>query len=596
MIIPIEKRALDILKTYTGNNDHILQLLKEYKRTRHFILTSSQAKYIVKFHKTEAISIGKTVQVHKACRAFLRDQFKADDLPEKIYVKKILSRTDDLLHIWGCLNEDNGKYESFFIAKECLKKIRQVPEIDFSKYKRQPLPHQLPAIKKLMENEKFLLADDQGLAKTSTAILAALELGFERILVVCPATLKLNWKYEISLYDNPKDIHVVTSGDFTCKKWTIINYDILKNFHYTPTRGMDISDLPPSTIDYYKYDLVISDECQFLKNSKSDRAKIFGSFALNIPNRWFLSGTPITNHPIDLFPILYLCDSPVATNWMHYVTRYCDAKRFNRKGTKQKYWVTSGASNINELKEYVADIMLRRLKSDSIDLPQKTVKPVFLPLEYSTTYNAYMKEYKDWALNTNNSLEKPNIAEHLSKLIKIRQLLSQDKVQHTIELAEDLIDNGRKVVIFSCFTNAIHAIHDHFGNKSVLIDGSTQSEKRQGIVNKFQSDDKVKVFCGNIIAAGVGITLTEGTVVIFNDLDWTPANHAQGSDRIFRIGQDKPVHIIYPLFDDTLDVIMYESLQKKIEIISQIMGDEIEPIKDISIGREVVNSLLGIVN
>jgi SWI/SNF-related matrix-associated actin-dependent regulator 1 of chromatin subfamily A len=275
---------------------------------------------------------------------------------------------------------------------------------------------------------------------------------------------------------------------------------------------------------------------------------------------------------------------------MHFVRRYCAGRQIKRPGTNKKFWLTSGASNLDELRDYSADVMLRRTKKDSIDLPQKTIKPIYLPMEFSASYNQYLREYEEWVDSTENSEEKPKITDHLTKLLKVRQLLSFDKLKYTIEIVEDLVENDQKVIIFSCFTNTINALHDHFGKASVLIDGSVSSKKRDEAVEKFQNDPKVKVFCGNIVAAGVGLTLTEGSVVIFNDLDWTPANHAQAEDRAHRIGQEKPVHIIYPLFDETLDTIMFQTLQRKMKIISQIMGDNME-FDEMSMSKEIIQAL-----
>jgi SWI/SNF-related matrix-associated actin-dependent regulator 1 of chromatin subfamily A len=591
MNLPIEKLALNILKTYEGANDYIRQIQKDFFKNKSFIPTKNQSDYIIKFHNIAPHSVKKEVAIHKSCREFVKDQLKLDFLPDKIYIDKLLSRKEDMLHIWGCFGGDCGYYQTIFISKECIKKLKKVPEIDFSKYEREPKPHQIEAINKLLENEKFILADDMGLGKTTSSIIAALEGGFKKILVVCPASLKLNWKKEIMNYDSGDNISIVDGVDFRAKKWTIVNYDILKNFHYLPQRGVKLSDLPPSPIDFHKFDLVIADEAHYLKNSTSNRTKIFNNFTSKIQNRWFLTGTPITNKPVDFYNLLYLCESPIAINWMFYVRRYCAAKQFNRKGSKQKYWVTSGASNLDELREYSADCILRRTKKDSIDLPQKTIKPIYLPIELCTNYNSYIAEYEAWVEEMLAIGEKPSVTDHLTKLIKVRQLLSHDKTKHTIELAEDLIENGHKVIIFSCFTQSINSIHEHFGKSSVIIDGSVSKEKRQLAVDRFQSDDKVKVFCGNIVAAGVGLTLTEGTIVIFNDLDWTPTNHAQAEDRAHRIGQVNDVHIIYPLFDETLDVIMFNTLRRKMKIINQVMGDNMIT-DDLSVGQEVIKDLM----
>ena len=120
-----------------------------------------------------------------------------------------------------------------------------------------------------------------------------------------------------------------------------------------------------------------------------------------------------------------------------------------------------------------------------------------------------------------------------------------------------------------------------------MIDGSVSSKNRDAAVERFQKDPKIKVFCGNIVAAGAGITLTEGTIVIFNDLDWVPANHAQATDRVHRIGQTKDVYIIYLLVDDTIDNVMHKGLQDKMRNIQLALGDQV--FTDISLVNEVIN-------
>ena len=155
--------------------------------------------------------------------------------------------------------------------------------------------------------------------------------------------------------------------------------------------------------------------------------------------------------------------------------------------------------------------MLRRTKEESLDLPQKTIKPVYLPLVNAKQYKEYLDEYNSWSKQELNV----KLSDHLTKLIKIRKLLSMDKTEFTISTVEDLIENGKKVVVFSCFTDSLHYIHEHFNKQSVLIDGAVSKSNRDLAVESFQNNPNIKVFCANIIAGGVGITLTKGTVVIF---------------------------------------------------------------------------------
>lgn len=590
--IPKESIALNILRNYKGTNDYLIELRDILLKKQRLPITTNIADYIIKNHNVKPVELNKKYTLHKSARKFIKEQYDLTFLPEYVYINKLLSRNEERLHLWGCFDDNCKYYFSIYINKNAIKKYKVVELPTFEQYNRQPKPHQLPAIKALLENDKFILADDMGLGKSTSAILAALTGKFQRILVVCTATLKLNWKKEIELFESSKDISIVEGSDFTCKKWTIINYDILKNFHFLKEKGQKDEDVPRSIIDFYNFDLVIADEAHYLKNATSNRTKIFNDFAMKIPTRWLLTGTPITNKPIDIYNLLYICDSPLADNWVHFVRRYCNGKQFYRKGTKQKYWVTSGASNLEELNEYISDIYLRRLKKDAIDLPEKIIKEIYLPLEHSRRYNEYLEEYKRWMDEMTENEVEPKSSEHLTQLVKVRQLLSEDKVSHTISLAEDFIENGHKVIIFSCFTNTLTEIHEYFGKtKSVLIDGSISSKNRDLAVERFQNDDKIKVFCGNIVAAGAGITLTEGTIVIFNDLDWVPANHSQATDRAYRIGQTKDVYIIYTLIDGTLDIVMYNSLQDKMKNIELALGDKSSFNNETSVLKEVISSI-----
>lgn len=587
--IPIEITAKEILQTYNGSNDYLLELKNVLVTKKRLPITRNIAEYIINNHKIKPIELNKKYTLHKSCRKFIQTQYNLETEPEFIFINKLLTRKGGTIHVWGCFHDDCKFYTSIYLTKNAIKRVKSVELPTFDQYKRQPLPHQLPAIKALLENDKFILADDMGLGKSTSSIMAALTGGYKRILVVCTATLKLNWKKEIEMFESSKDISIIEGSDFTCKKWTIINYDILKNFHFLPEKGQKPEDVPESVIDFYKFDLVIADEAHYLKNATSNRTKLFNDFAMKIPTRWLLTGTPITNKPIDLFNLLYLCDSPLTDNWVHFVRRYCEGKQFNRKGTTQKYWVTGGASNLSELNEYISDTFLRRLKKDAVDLPEKTIKEVYLPLTMSKRYTDYLEDYKKWIDEQEENDIKPKPSEHLTQLVKVRQLLSEDKAKHSIELAEEFIETGNKVIIFSCFTNTLSEIYEHFGKSAVMIDGSVSSKNRDAAVERFQKDPKIKVFCGNIVAAGAGITLTEGTIVIFNDLDWVPANHAQATDRVHRIGQTKDVYIIYLLVDDTIDNVMHKGLQDKMRNIQLALGDQV--FTDISLVNEVIQAV-----
>ena len=136
------------------------------------------------------------------------------------------------------------------------------------------------------------------------------------------------------------------------------------------------------------------------------------------------------------------------------------------------------------------------------------------------------------------------------------------------------LEQGKKVIIFSNFTEPLKKIHEHFGKKSVYLDGSTTKSARQDAVDKFQESDKIQVFCGNMKAAGVGLTLTAAEAVIMNDLSFVPADHSQAEDRAYRYGQKNSVSVYYPIFENTIEGVIYDILDSKKKIIGTVMGDD----------------------
>jgi SWI/SNF-related matrix-associated actin-dependent regulator 1 of chromatin subfamily A len=230
---------------------------------------------------------------------------------------------------------------------------------------------------------------------------------------------------------------------------------------------------------------------------------------------------------------------------------------------------------------------LRRLKTDVLDLPEKIITPVYLRL-HSRLYEELMGEYYDWY---NKQDESSSLALQFSKLSKVRQIIAEEKVASTIEIAENIIEQGKKVIIFSNFTEPIKRIYEHFGKKAVYLDGSTTKPARQDAVDKFQENDKIQVFCGNIKAAGVGLTLTAGEAVIMNDLSFVPSDHSQAEDRAYRYGQKNCVSVYYPIFDNTIEGIIYDMLTKKKNIFETVMGDNIDKSEFVYEVMKSINSL-----
>jgi SWI/SNF-related matrix-associated actin-dependent regulator 1 of chromatin subfamily A len=233
-----------------------------------------------------------------------------------------------------------------------------------------------------------------------------------------------------------------------------------------------------------------------------------------------------------------------------------------------------GASNLEELRDRTTNLILRRLKEDVLDLPDKIITPVYLRLK-SKEYEEVMGEYYNWY--EKNPEESKSLTVQFTKLTKVRQIIADEKINQTIEIAENIVEQGKKVIVFCNFTNSLNKICEHFGKAAVKLDGSMSKGERQDSVDNFQNNEKVKVFVGNIKAAGVGITLTAGEAVIMNDLSFLPSDHSQAEDRAYRYGQKNNVLVYYPIFENTIEGIIYDILNKKKHVIATVMGDNNGP-------------------
>ena len=567
MEISLESKAMTILEGYEGANNYLLELKRKSQINKKFYPTRSQSEYIINFHDKTPKVAKKWVILDAYFAQKLADDKLYTEIPQKVWVEKLLADKEKAYHIWGKVFESEELHD-FWLPKAAIIKDNSVKDvtIDYSKYShRPPLTHQKEAIQKLVENKKFILADDMGLGKTTSTIIAALESGSKKVLIICPATLKINWKREIENYSN-KTVFIAESKNFSTEAdFVIINYDIIKNFH--DTKKKDESQILASN-----FDLVIVDEAHYIKNATAQRTKLINDIVKKTERLWLLTGTPMTSRPIDYFNLLSLVDSPVAKNWMAYAIRYCSGYQF--KVGNRKVWNVMGSSNLEELRDRTLGLTLRRLKENVLDLPDKIITPVYLRLK-SKQYEEVMGEYYDWY--DKNPEESKSLTVQFSKLTKVRQIIADEKIAQTIELAENILEQDKKVIIFCNFTDSLNKITEHFGKAAVKLDGSMSKPERQHSVDEFQDNPKVKVFVGNIKAAGVGITLTSAEAVIMNDLSFLPSDHAQAEDRAYRYGQKNNVLVYYPIFENTIEGVIYDILNNKKQVIATVMGDNQNP-------------------
>jgi len=162
----------------------------------------------------------------------------------------------------------------------------------------------------------------------------------------------------------------------------------------------------------------------------------------------------------------------------------------------------------------------------------------------------------------------------LVELILLRKFIAMEAIPQTIEMVENMLETGKKVIIFTSFTDELNELAEYFGKRCVTHNGPMNDKEKQKSVDSFQNNANVRVFIGNIKSAGVGITLTEANFVVFNSFDWVPGSNEQAEDRAYRIGQKNNVNVYYQLFENTVSTRMWEVLRNKKDIISTIIGDK----------------------
>ena len=333
----------ELLKTYEGKNPYITYMKKKYISEKNYFLTTNQSKYVKKFFNFEPKLLNKVIRITDYFAEQLKEEHKLKVPITKVLVETLLAESDKAIHVLCKFYKNQKNVNLIWIPKTQL--IDDIHfedievEVDYEKYQNldkrgwRAFSHQEDGIEFLLKNKKCILADDMGLGKTYQSIVSAIECDAERVLIICPASLKINWMREVQNFCD--DVSIIKGKHWDPSRFTIINYDILKNFHTIEERGKKYEEweLRREIVDFNP-DLLILDEAHFVKNHKSIRGKIIKDIAKKYkPERvWLLTGTPIANRPMDYYNLLSIIDCPVANNWVHYARTYCEGIRFKKGG------------------------------------------------------------------------------------------------------------------------------------------------------------------------------------------------------------------------------------------------------------------------
>jgi SNF2 family DNA or RNA helicase len=393
--------------------------------------------------------------------------------------------------------------------------------------------HQRDAVRLILQRGSTILADQMGLGKTTSALVAAKVVGLP-VIVIAPASVKDNWLREAE----------GVGAKISVYSWA--------------------KQPEPPTQDF----ILIGDEAHYCQSLRSLRTQHFLKLAKSQHCKLaiLLTGTPCKNgRPVNLFPLLVAIGHPLARSKGFYEKHYCDAK-----ATKYTRWDTSGASHLDELHEKTRDAIIRRTKKECLDLPPKTrvIRHVEMSKEdekiYAQTFIKLRDEYRERLRR--GEIEKG--ARAVVMLNHLRHAGSVGKAGTAVEIARDVIEEGEQIVLFVAYKETGHIIAKALGCD--FLCGDTLTKDRQPMIDRFQNGDKKAIVC-SIGAGGVGITLTAAQTVVLVDRPWTPGDTAQVEDRLHRIGQRNAVTSIW-LQADKCDKEIDDLLQNKSENISVILS------------------------
>ena len=416
---------------------------------------------------------------------------------------------------------------------------------------------QLDGVRWLAEHPRALMADDMGLGKTAQTLWALPE--GARCLVVCPASLKLNWASEVRRWRPDLAARVVSGRQKTAKgihpaegEVVIVNYDILPTEKTLVTEGLDWSEVT-----------LVTDEAHAVKSHKAARSKRINALAPQCGRVWAITGTPLLGKPLDLWGVLSSHDmaSDVFGGWHSFLRVF--------GGVKGRWGGYEFARTPKpEAPTLMGRVMIRRKKEDVWEgMPSRRYQLVHVPVEGELEYlldSMYDEQLEEGLLK--------GLLPAFDEMAAIRAQLAHQRIGALVEMVESYEEAGEPVVVFSAHREPVLTLGDRDG--WAVITGSTSQADRQAAVEAFQRGD-LKGIAGTVGAMGVGLTLTRASTMIFNDLDWTPALNRQAEDRICRIGQTAAsCHYIKLVSAHPLDLRVMQVLEQKAALVEATLDAE----------------------
>lgn len=441
----------------------------------------------------------------------------------------------------------------------------------------------------LSNTKGAILADDMGLGKTIQSLAAVDNMGAKSVLVVCPASIKLNWGQEIEKW-LPDYNYEILSGSKeqrlesikTESEFIITNYASIRQKSRAKENGEWTKVDNPIFKELYKkdWDVIIFDEAHRIKNRKSQQTKAAYRLCKDAKKVFHLTGTPIMNSPDEIWSLLHSLNKQKYSSFWNFVYRFCHI--YDNGFGKE----IGEAKNPKEFRALLKPYMLRRMKEQVIeDMPELTMTKQWVELE-GKQLELY-EQMRDRMVAQVSEMERVTASIIIAKIMRLKQIavsqellnpepsLKRFKKSAKIKALMDIIDGSgdQRIVVFTQYQKAAELAKELFtkeGIKTEILHGGIDEKDRQDAVNRFQNGE-AKIFVATIKAGGLGINLTKGSIAVFLDKDWTPANNNQAIDRLHRIGQEDNVTVVELLAKNTIEEYIEEMLENKQKMFDSLV-------------------------
>lgn len=451
-----------------------------------------------------------------------------------------------------------------------------------------PYNFQLEGVAYALNHKRCIFGDQPGLGKTLQAICAVVKAHKERAvfgesfpcLVVCPASLKVNWKREfkkfsgldaIILDDKNKDtwqnfIEMKRQDGECCCNVYITNYESLKKFFVkkiTPGSRLTLRNIIfDDRINLFK--TVIIDESHKCKTSKTQQSKFVEGISRGKNFVFALTGTPVVNDNTDLVQQLKILNRlEDFGGYAHFMRRFCDGPK-RSSNTKELNWRLWNSCFFRREKQKVLT-----------ELPEKTRQYITCDITTRSEYDScekdllkYLRQYKQ---ADDDKIQRAIRGEVMVKMQALKAIAARGKVKAVTEFVHDIIDGGEKLIVFAYLKEVVRELKAQFPS-AVTVTGDDNVMQKQMSVDKFQNDPNTKLIILNYKAGGTGLTLTASSRVCFIEFPWTYSDCEQAEDRAHRNGQKNNVNCYYFLGEKTIDKYMYDIIQTKRTIADGVTG------------------------